>query len=177
MCGKFSYKIVVVLAVVALTGMNLSAYAAGDGTLGSTSTGTTDITLIIPNLIQVSDLNDMDLGTWDGSSVAGDSDTVCVYSNTGGNYTATFSGSGAGAAFTINNGLATILYAVTYDDGAGADPITSGTGLTCANANQASYTCGGTNNGTIAVSILATNMALMAANTYSGTLTMLVAPL
>jgi len=171
-------KSIIGLAAVALISMSGSAFAATDGTVGSTSTGDLDINLVIPNLIQVSSMSDIDLGSWNGSGAKTGSDTICVYDNSGGNYNATFTGNGSGSAFTLSDGSHTIAYTVTYSDGGIASAVTSGTALTGqTGADQSSFTCAtGGLNGTITVEVPQANMEAAAANTYSGTLTMVVAP-
>ena len=177
MFNKSICKSITGIVVTAFIGLNGSVFAATDGTVGTSSSGTTDITLTIPDLIKVSGMTDIALGTWSGSGAKTGSDSICVYDNSGGLYNATFTGNGTASAFTIVNGGNIIPYTVTYDDGAGVDAVTKGVPLGCAGAHQTSFTCGGGTNGTIAISIAEADMAAKVAAVYSGTLTILVAPL
>ena len=71
-----------------------------------------------------------------------------------------------------------IPYSVTYDDGSGASAMA--TGVTLAGqtgADPASDTCAGTgDNGTVEVTIAATDIVAAPAGSYTGTLTLVVAP-
>lgn len=158
-------------------GLSGVALAATDGVVGPTSTGTVDISLDVNDLVRISNLTDINLGVFAGVDAVGTS-PACVYRNGTGNYNLTASGDGTAGAFTLTDGTNTVPYSVSYDDGSGAAPATSGAvlgGLT--GADPASDTCGTTgNNGTIEVTVAAADAAGLPAATYAGTLTLLVAP-
>ena len=155
-----------------------TAFAATDGSLGATSTGDLLITATIPGLIQISNLDDISLGTYTGSGGLSGSDTVCVYRNGASTYdvTATTSGAGTGS-FVLTDGSNNIAYTVTYDDGNGATTMTYGTALTNRqNASTTSTSCGGSTNATVAVSVADADLQGKPAGTYSSTLVLVVAP-
>ena len=104
-----------------------------DGTVGSTSTGYVAVQGVIPSLVQISGLTDIDLGTFDGSSNMTDSASgICVYSNTAGNtYQVTVKGvDSAGAyanALELDDGSGnTLAYTLTFDGQALADGARKG---------------------------------------------------
>ena len=159
-----------------------SSFAATDGFTGFTSTGTLDITLNVTDEVRISNLQDIDLGTFGGTDASGFS-PACVYRNATGNYQITASGDGAASAFELSDllgGTATVPYSVTWDDGSasGAQSLASGVALTgLTGADTSSDTCGTTgNNGTVVVTVTAASAAALPAGDYAGTLTLVVAP-
>ena len=127
--------------------------------------------------VRISNMNDLNLGSWTGMSDLTTQDDVCVYNDAGPNYLMTAEGSGAGGSFLLQSGANNIAYSVDFKESGG-----SFTGLTATNsesftgANQVSDTCGGSTNAT--VRITASNAALLAAasGSYSGTLYLQVDP-
>jgi len=110
------------------------AMAASDGSMGTgasaSSTGSAVITLNVPDLIKISDLNDM---TIDQTNSFTASDNVCVYRNLAGGYgvvaQSSNDASGAGTAgdFTLSDGgTSAVNYSVTW----GGTPLTEDTALT-----------------------------------------------
>lgn len=159
----------------------MNAYAASDGTLGATSTGTSLISVTVPNLIKVTGFADLALGAWSGSGAMDGNDNICVYTNkASGTYRVTATGSGASNAFTITDGSNLIAYTAAFNDVSGTSgeqPLTSGTALTGqTGANTASQTCGGSNNSNFHVTIAEAALLAAPAGAYSGTLTILVEP-
>jgi hypothetical protein len=153
-----------------------AAHAATDGTQGVTSTGSIAIDLTKTAEILISGLSDITLTGGDGSDATGSSG-VCVFRNSAGTYNITASGSGAANAFTITDGTDTLDYALTFDDGTGAEALATGAVLpSLNNANTSSKTCDGATNGTIGITVAAADYDAAAAGTYNGTLTLLVAP-
>jgi hypothetical protein len=172
------------LAVAALTTFAAAnAFAANDGTLGATSQGDLNITLTINDLVLISQLDDIPLGTYaPGSNMTG-SDILCVYSNTGG-YQITATGSGAGSAFELaatGGSGGSIPYTVDWADTGGAG---SGTSLTATaplagqvDSVRSPDCSGGTaNNATVFVTVTDADLAAAPADNYLGVLTLLVAP-
>jgi hypothetical protein len=163
--------------------------AATQGTLGTTSTGSANISITKSVQAQISDISDMTLANWSiGQGAVTLSSNICIYSSTG-NYKITATGNGASNAFTIASGSNTIPYSVTWNAGGAGNLANTGTSLTAgvqsaslANATITSATCngGGSTNDTarVVVGVASTDMtAAASSNTpYTGTLTMLVTP-
>jgi hypothetical protein len=160
---------------VALAG---TTNAATQGTLGATSQGTLDITLSIDPLVQITDLDDIDLGTYSGTGPLAGSDDICVYSNNGG-FDITATGSGAAQAFTLAGTSTTIPYTVQWANTSGATTgtaMTTGTPLSGQTATFSGPNCGGGTNTTVIVTVGDTDLSVAPTDTYAGILTLLVAP-
>ena len=154
------------------------------GTLGPTSTGSIDIEASIPGLVQVSSLRDVNFDIVDPSVTATDAQNICVFSNTptrGYNITAT--GDGAANAFTLANAAAaTIAYSVEFADTTDqttGDVLAPGTPLTGQTTTAISIAC-------LVVPLAAASLIvsitpeeqqkMVGGQSYTGTLTLLVAP-
>jgi hypothetical protein len=173
---------------VALLSAVYAVVAASQGSLGTSSTGSLMISVTKPARANISDLNDLSIAGWspgDGAKTVGDD--VCVYSTrSGGGYTVKASGSGAGSAFTVVNGIFTMPYTLVWNDGGVGALSNTGTLLAAnvtspalANASTDSSTCNGAVAGpTARLRVTVTAAAFEAANAgnYTGILTLLVAP-
>lgn len=159
------------------------ASAATDGSLGATSTGTVKVTASVPNRVELSGLTDVAFTNQDPASAASNAQNVCVWSNTStGGYHVTATGSGTGSAFTLANGALTVPYSVQWAGSTGqtsGSPLTSGTALTGLTSTAVNPTCsaGPATTASLIVNIAATDLQTMkASTTYTGTLTLVVAP-
>lgn len=160
-----------------------TASAATPGTLGTTSTGSVSISASVPNRIQLTGLADVAFTNQDPSVAAASAQSVCVWSNTSTKgYYVTASGSGTANAFTLANGASTVPYNVEWS---GTPAQTAGTALAAATAlhglvsTATNPTCasGPGSSASLIVRISAANLqAMQAATTYTGTLTLVVAP-
>ncbi len=160
-----------VAAVLATT-----AFAATDGTPGFTSTGTVDISITVDDEVRISNMVDIQLGTFAGAD-ASDSTGACIYRNSAPTYQITASGSGAANAVTLTDGTNSVAYSVTYSDGSAPDSMTSGLALTGQAGADVDVACGNTgDNATVAVTVAAADAAALPAGAYTGTLTLVVAP-
>ncbi len=174
---KYSRMIKTSLLVLSMS--SAAVMAATQGSLDTTSTGDLLIELDIDDLVRVNNLNDIDLGTFTGA--AGDlsgSDNFCIYRNGTGNYNITMTGSGTASAFTLTDGSNTLPYSVSFTNGS-ANAITSGNSLAAqAGAFTANDNCNSGVNDNVSVSVTVANSDLSSvpAGSYSGTLTMVVAP-
>ena len=173
-------KINVFIAAVSIAALSMSnAYAASDGAIGATSTGTSTVSLTIPEFVIVRNMNDFAFGSWTGGSAAFDSnDDIAISGNDdqgSAEYQVTLTGNGAASAFTVArtspaSPAHAIAYTVAFNDQTGTaggtsaitnTPITDQTGIhasldtTTTNAN---------------IRVQVANSALSAApyGTYSG---------
>ncbi|MDF2447485.1 MAG: hypothetical protein K0S46_2721 [Moraxellaceae bacterium] len=101
------------LAAIALPSPGYPAPAPTDGRIGATSTGSTTITLIIPNRIRVTGINDITLGTYSGASLTGSS-PACVSQNGPGTYSVTLTSANGRFALASTTQAATVPYAVAW---------------------------------------------------------------
>jgi len=162
-----------------------SAQAATDGTLGATSTGTVTINATVAGRVQISKLSDVNFAAVDPSSAVQVAQNVCVWSNTSGRkYNITASGNGLASAFTLSGGvvLGVVPYSVEWNQTSGQ---TAGTalGVSTALTGQAtvatSPTCasGAATSASLIVKMSAATLQTMQAGaTYTGVLTLVVAP-
>lgn len=99
---------------------------AADGDLSTTdSTATSQVRAVIPGLVRITGLDDLNMGTYDPTA-PGDmtaSSIFCVYRNSaGGEYTLTLEGDGgvdATTDFEIDNGTDELAYTVDFGDDSG----------------------------------------------------------
>ncbi len=155
-----------------------TALAATQGSTGFTSTGDLLISLTVNNEVKISNLADITLPAFTGTDVSGTS-AACVYRNGGGAYNITATGSGPANAFELTDTVNSVAYGVEYDDGSGFTGMATGVVLAAANAEAANDDCAtaGADNGSVRVTVTAANAAVLPASTYSGTLTLVVAPI
>ena len=159
-----------------------NSIAATQGSLNPTSSGSFEVTLTIPDRVQVSGLEDINFGTF----TSGDFDydyPLCVYSNTPtARYGVTVTGDGSGGAYTLTNGTDTIPYTLYWNETAGTTVgemvLSAGVKLgNRSNANQQSYTCStGGDSANFHIWIQEANMQGITNGTYTGTITVLVDP-
>ncbi len=164
-------------ALIAITG---STFAATQGTLGLTSTGTVDISVGVGDQIQITALADITGPYVPGTDFTGSS-PACVYRNGGtGDFDVRMtSANGSGTNFQLNDAGTFVVYDVTFNDSvSGAidmdNNVLNNTDFT--NANTTSPTCGGVPQSTIAITVPDANLGVVAAGTYADTLTIVVAP-
>ncbi|MCW3797711.1 hypothetical protein OMW55_07830 [Sphingomonas sp. BN140010] len=172
------------VALLLATAAAGTANAATDGSLGTTSTGSVAINASVAGRVQISGLRNVTFSAVDPGAAIADNQDVCVWSNTAGRkYKITASGSGTGGAFKLaSSGLTDVDYSVEWNQAAGAN---AGTALTNGStlAGQASLatapTCssGPIKSASLIVRMDTTNLQNMQAGaTYTGTLTLVVAP-
>jgi hypothetical protein len=157
------------------------AMAASDGSMGTgagaSSTGTAIITLNVPDLIKISDMNDMTINQGNGFTA---SDDVCVFRNLAGGYGIVAQSSndagGAGTAgdFTLSDGgTSEVNYSVTWD-GTPLTEDTAVTGLTSSNTTEANCQTSGPN---VALGVSATENQVgeaTSATDHTDTLTVII---
>lgn len=179
MVGLLKKSMLVACCSMAIPG---AAVAANQGTLGSTSTGSVDISATVPGRVQISGLTDLAFGTVDPASPASKAEDLCVWSNTSGKgYQVTATGSGASNAFTLSDGTNTLPYAVEWSGTAAAasgTAMTAGTALTGLTSTAVNPTCstGAAATASLIVKMTSASLQAAVASTYNGTLTLVVAP-
>lgn len=106
---------------------------------------------------------------------------ICIYSSAlFGRYSVTASGSGAGGAFTLSNGGATLAYEVQWSSSAGqtsGTTLSAGTALTGLTSSALLPACTlGPSTASLIVVLRSSALTSAQAGSYSGTLTLLIAP-
>jgi hypothetical protein len=181
MTDNINRKLLFASAAIALCAE--PALAATQGSMGSTSTGSVSISASVPNRVQLTGLSDVSFTNQDPSTAASNAQNVCVWSNTSTRgYNVTATGSGAGNAFALANGAQSVSYNVEWSGTSGqasGSSLSSGTALTglTSTATAAGCTSGPATTASLIVKIPSANLQTMqAALSYTGTLTLVVAP-
>jgi spore coat protein U-like protein len=150
------------------------ALSAEDGTVGTTSEGRLDIDLLIPQLIRITGLQDIDLGTYDGDGADRSANAnACVRGNDQFNYRVTAT-SENGAFVLRDDGETDILYTVSW----AGDPLDYDT------VSEEDYevdsqslgSCSGGEN-RVAINVPAAGMDQAVPGAYTDTLILTVEPL
>lgn len=177
-------KKLLAMAVAAGMGMTGAAWAATDGTVGATSSGTVDVLLVIPSLIQVVVEGDVDLGTFDPTAAADETGAIgaCVRTNGATTYdiTATSANDNAGVFRMSDGGTNFIEYTFNWDGvtlTSGTLNDNGGTGFARDNVGPGFSTCTAAGNNKIDVVVPEANMLGAEAGSYQDTVTLLVAPI
>lgn len=183
--GRRNMHLFARISLAALTlGFAAPAGAATQGTLGSTSQGSVVITATVPNRAQITGLTDINFTNADPTTTATAAQNDCVWSNTATKgYSIKATGSGTAGAFTLASGALTpIPYSVQWNQSSGQSSgtaLTSGTALSGLVSTATSSTCssGPASTSSLIVSIASGDLQnMVAATSYTGTLTLLVTP-
>lgn len=177
--GKFSIIINETALQKAVAGhySNTLAVEVEQLSTGNNATSTLTTSIIIPDLIRVSDISDIDLGIWDGRSDMKGSTSVCIFKNVAGSYSVTLTGSGDAGALTLTNGDKDIPYSVRYTDGQeGFKSINKGIALTGLSSSSQLLNCNNSTNSSLEIMVLNSTLAAFTPDRYLGVLTLLVAP-
>jgi hypothetical protein len=153
---------------------------AGDGSLGTTSTATSNLSVTTTEMVQITNVADYTLNPYVPAAGIDRTDAVCVYSNdstTPAGYTVTATGNGTANAFTITDGSHTIAYTVKWNGagtGAGTDSLTTGVASSVYTGTN-TYPCAA-DNASYRIQMTNSNILSVPAGTYTGTLTLQIAP-
>lgn len=158
--------------------------AATNGSLGATSTGTVNVSITIPSLVQITGLNDITLSSTSSYPATGNT-SACIYSNVasplGSYYVTATSLNTSGTDFRVQDGATDyIVYSAYWNNTSAATPttaLTSGTKTAQQTGGSAvSLTCGGGANANFNISFSASQVEGAPAATYSDVVTILITP-
>lgn len=175
-------KFVGVFVFVVAPLLNADCFAATDGSLGNPSTGSTNISITLPNQVRITGVADLNLGEFSGSGNLTSNDDVCIYTNdSGGQYQVTAHGDGAGSAFTVSDPSSnTIPYEVYWNDSTGTTGnVELSTNITLGTQSSADTTdenCSGGNTANFQVVVRESELSGQLAATFSGVLTLVIEP-
>ena len=114
---KYLGKITLLLFIISIITPFNKINAASDGTLGATSTATSNISVFVPFNVQITSVDDIALGNWLSTSgdLSGVSE-VCIYSNGSSGYTVTASSGNGSGSFVMQrtSDSATVNYTVKW---------------------------------------------------------------
>ena len=162
------------VAAISLAGSSFSSFAATDGTLGADSSGTSDVMIVKDNVVQLSDVGDLDLGSF--NSLTADlsaSDAVCVFNSTA-SYKVTVDSSYG--AYELRDGAEAIPYAVNWIVGAVTAPMAHGVENAGNLGDRTSPNCNGGTNASFEVTVAAADFNSALPGTYTDTLTLMIEP-
>lgn len=153
------------------------AFAANDGTLGSTSTGDTDVSITIGDVVQVSVEQDVALTYTPGSDSTG-ATGLCIYRNSDADVDVTLSSSNEDSGvFRMSDGTNFIAYTVDLSGGTTAlTDVASSFLNTISDEDNSSSSCSGSYSHDLDVTVTAADLDAAQAGSYTDTVTILVAP-
>lgn len=167
-----NFKLAVLASALVASG---SLMAATDGTLGTTSTGESLVTIIKQNAVQITNVADLDLGTH--ATAAADmsaNDDVCVFNSTA-TYSITVTSGNGG--FNLSDGTNNIPYSVEWAaNGGAAVALVDGASLGSLTGDRTSLNCGGGTNANFSATVAAADFNAAGPGTYTDVLTLLVEP-
>lgn len=166
------YRLALAATLTLATGM---ATAATDGSLASTSSGTSVITMTKQDAVQISGIDDINLGIRGNlSATEVGSDSLCVFSSTGAYSIVVTSSNGSFELMDSNNTTA-IPYSVDWIV-ASTRAVSYNTPLAGLIGNSTAVDCEGNTNATFQVSVEAADFNSAEPGDYRDTLTLLVTP-
>lgn len=186
---KFN-KIILASSILAASATTFAATNPASPTVGTDntieSTGTLDVFLTINHMVQVSGLDDIDLGSYDYLSVgdAEGSDSFCVFSNTPSFTIKATSAAGTGD-FELQeddgNGYANIPYSVTYATIDGTGTVGAESSLphdteVSISETRSTLNCSNNNNIEFNVTVNQADIVGSFAANYSDTVTVVASP-
>jgi len=170
----FSIAAFAFAAVTSLSAM--SARGATDGPLGATSTGSVDLNIAVPNLVQISMLNDVNLGSWAGANMTA-FERFCVFSTTGSYNVTASSANGVGNRFYLDNAGTTLRYVVRWFDSNNVrQNLRHNQVSNVFSAVTTAPDCNGVTNSRLRIRVRNNWAGAVPAGTYSDTLTLLIQP-
>lgn len=155
-----------------------SVVAETDGTLGATSEGSTDVSITISDLVQVSVEQDVALTQTLGSDSTG-ATGVCIYRNSDADVDVTLTSTNPSATnqFQLSDGTNVIPYVVDLTGtSTNATDVASASTTTVTDENNVSADCGGAFPHSVDVTVAQADLESAQAGNYSDTITILVQP-
>lgn len=166
-----------------LTGLAIAlpamAWAAAQGTLGSTSTMSMTVSGNLAPSVRISNLNDINLGSFTGQAELQATQGLCVFVSNGGPYSIVFTGQNDDSSFRVADSYSHFVdYSVEYDNsGTGASYQAVSPGVTLSNLSGASSSssCSGSTNANVRVTVYKASVT-SPTGSYADTLSVTVAP-
>lgn len=153
------------------------AFAATQGDLDSTSSeGSTDVSITIDPLVQVTVQGDIALGSATAGTDATQGTGICIYRNGDADVDVTLTSEWADAgAFRMVHSVDGTEF-LGYSVDLSGTAFDSGSANTISDENNSSSSCGGAWSHTLNVTVLGTDIDAATAGAYADTVTILVAP-
>lgn len=176
-----NFKKLALTAAIASSVFTGSAFAASQGTLDATSTGESVVSLTINDQVQITGVDDIALGAFDGTNDLTGSTEFCVYRSGAGDYTMTVSADGK-TAFEVESATTSDVIPFTTkvdgdNDASNGATIAHG-GTSAAYTGSNAIDCGSSDNAALEVNFAATDLRTAGAATdYTATVVILVEPI
>ena len=138
-----------------------------------------DFTVTLPELVQITRLNNINLGTWGGVSDITVTEDFCVFRNGSGGFGITINSANASGGNFNLIGTGSTPYTIELSQGGGYFAITPGSLLTNGTSGFSGNTtrdCGGTENTTLRVTVDAADLAGLAQGSFSDTIVIMAEP-
>jgi hypothetical protein len=154
-----------------------AAIAASNGSLGSTSSGETVVSVSVPDLVQVTVEGDIGLTHVVGSNSTG-SAGLCVYRNGTSSVDLTLTSSNPDGldGFRMISGSNYLPYAIALSGDDTVSSFTSGVAARLSGANTTSSSCSSSFGHNMDVTVQSSDLDAAPAGSYSDTVTILVEP-
>lgn len=137
--------------------------------------------LNVAEIVRVSALDNILLGQWSGSGDLSSDETFCVYSNndSAGYSISLSSPNESGGVFRLTNGTSTefVDYQIEYADSVGGVGVPVSTSALSGTGSNIQADCGSADNARLSVTVTESDLGLATPDSYSDTVTILVAPL
>lgn len=139
------------------------------------------LTLSVAEIVRVSSLDNVTLGQWSGTGDMTGDETFCVYSNNdSAGYSVNFSSPNqSGGAFRLVNDSGTefVDYELEFADSVLGAGVSVGAAAIAGNGSNVAADCAGGQNARLSVTVLEGDLGGATPDSYSDTVTILVAPL
>lgn len=178
------YLLLTTAAIALAAGGAFTAHTATQGTSGATSTGTFGVSLTVASNVKVSNLTDVDFGTYAGADITENS-TFCAYFSQPGKVNLTLDSTATPGTFQVSDGVTptpdVIPYTIELTDKLNnVTPVVAGTAINGVDTgnNTADDDCvtAGADNEKLAFSILNTDMTGKPNGTYTDTVSVIASP-
>lgn len=146
---------------------------------GSSCAAAVDVSVTLPELVEISRLDNLNLGTWDGASDVQETENFCVFRNGSGGFAISInSANAAGGTFNLV-GSDTAPYQIELSQGGGYVAVTPG--VTLSNAatgfnGSTTRNCGGSDNTTLRVSVDSADLSMVSTGTVGDTIVIIAEP-
>lgn len=156
-----------------------AVFAASNGSLGTTSTGSTDVSVTIGDLVQVLVEGNVGMGTATAGANSTGSTGLCIYRNGSSSVDLTLTSSNPDGSngFRMMSGTDPLPYTVALTGDDTIASFTSSVAVSLTGADTASSNCSGGYGHSMDVTVQSTDLDAAPAGAYSDTVTVLVEPI
>lgn len=177
MANKNKKCLEIIFALALAVATSEDSQAASDGDLGKTSSGSANISLVIPNLVKISKLKDVAFNVYSGDGNLSASSNFVVATNFKGSYRITATGDGPGKSFQLSNGVNKIPYYISFGKTGSSQLAEFVPGVSLSGNKSSSESIKDTReNAKYSILIKDENLKQAEVGEYSGTVTFMVAP-